>query len=423
MPSTVAALATHRGRSALALVRMTGPETRAILNRVFKPLRPGSGPEHSKVIFGRIFDQGTLVDTVGVVFYQGPGSYTGEDMAEITCHGGPAVPDAVLRALIRAGASPAQAGEFTLRAFLNGKMDLTQALGVDAMTRARTGPGLEIAVQRVSGHLGRKINSLSAKLTRLIALFEASLDFPEDVPDVENPSEKITQLAREIREMTQASVPAELLWHGADVVIAGPPNAGKSTLFNALLGRDRAIVHPRPGTTRDYISETVEIDGYTLRLHDTAGIGDFPEGPDSAAVERSLEISRKADLVVYLSETGTGYPPGCLRVLSKADLFKAKAPDGVLPVSGLTGHGLQELKKQVIKKLGGLEKPELALFRREQNLLAEAEAHLIKAARTPETELAAQELWEAARAMEAVVGKSLNQDVIQEIFSNFCLGK
>ncbi len=430
MSRTIAAVATPPGRGALAVVRLTGPETRAILARVFRGKTKPEQFRSARIYFGELVSGGQIIDRVGVAFYEGPGSYTGEDMAEITCHGGGLVPALILEALVQTGASLAEPGEFTLRAFLSGKIDLAGAAGINALSLAKTEKAHRAAIKRVSGETGRAFAGFRNELAGLLSECEARLDFPEDVPGLDENEfrRRLRELEDKIGAFLDSTGRAESLWEGVSVVIAGPPNAGKSTLFNALLGYERAIVHHEPGTTRDYISEALEIGGYLIRLYDSAGTGEFAGAVDREAVRRSLELMKAADIVVYLLEPGSGtdYPgdKNIIRVCSKSDLLVGPAPKGAIPVSGLTGEGLEKLIGEIVTRAGRIAGGDEALLDRERELLAEARSCLKKAGEDGlGLELVAEKLWEAGRAMDRLLGLDLPRDVIEGIFSRFCIGK
>ena len=430
MSATVAAVATPPGRGALAIVRITGPGTIGVLSRVFRGKTEPEQFKGSRIYFGEIVHEDQKIDRVGIAFYRAPESYTGEDMAEITCHGGGLAPALVLEALLSAGASLAGPGEFTLRAFLNGKIDLAAAAGINALSVTRTKNAHRAAMKRVSGETGRVFRAFREELAALLSECEARLDFPEDVPELDEAGfrKSLSSLLGRMRAYLDSSARAESLWEGVSVVIAGPPNAGKSTLFNALLGYERALVHHEPGTTRDYLSETLEMGGYLIKLYDSAGTGEFPGAVDREAVARSLELVKGADIVLYLLEPGSAgdYPPGenIIRVCSKSDLLRGPPPEGTVPVSAINRQGLEALSREIIARAGEIAGGEDALLDRERSLLAEACACIANAlSEGLGLELVAESLWEAGRAMDRLLGLDLPRDVIEGIFSRFCIGK
>ncbi|MGH7677265.1 MAG: tRNA uridine-5-carboxymethylaminomethyl(34) synthesis GTPase MnmE, partial [Gemmatimonadaceae bacterium] len=301
---TIVAIATAPGRAALAIVRMSGPKALEIGARLTEPWPTGA--RHAAL--ARIKDMsGAVLDEGVVVHYRAPASFTGEDAVEVTCHGGPIIAATIAAAFVAAGARPAQPGEFTRRAVLNGKLDLLQAEAVGDLVDAATRAAQRIALSQLDGGLSRRITALREDVLGVEALAAYEIDFPEE-DDGPIPADRIVGAAEKVvHDIDQllATAPAgELVREGAVVVIAGPPNAGKSSLFNALLGRRRAIVTEIPGTTRDALEAVVEIAGWPVRLIDTAGLREATETVERLGIEVSREYLEVAALVLVCAESG-----------------------------------------------------------------------------------------------------------------------
>ncbi|MDO9392220.1 MAG: tRNA uridine-5-carboxymethylaminomethyl(34) synthesis GTPase MnmE, partial [bacterium] len=367
---TIAAISTASGPAALSMIRVSGPRSLEIADAIFKGrLLPSQMPSRT-LHLGKISgDHTPSADQAVLAVMKAPHSFTGEDMAEITCHGGAAAPQAVLQACLNAGARQAQPGEFTLRAYLNGRLDLAQAEAVCDIINARTQTAAQAALERLEGGLSRKVSDVREKLISLLVLLEAWVDFPEeDIPAAEFKQIKddIDQALKKTQRLLDDSRASLILKDGARVVIAGRPNAGKSSLFNMLLKEERAIVTPSPGTTRDVLEGWIEIGGIPLRLFDTAGLRETSDAIELIGVERAKGKMEQADLVLLVLDAGCALTDEDKRLLeltsafnrivlaNKCDLpVKLELENNWLKISSITEDGLKELEKTIVNTLTG----------------------------------------------------------------------
>ena len=441
--STIAALATAPGAGAVAVIRLSGPEAGPILERVFQPLGGAWPPRRLR--HGRLVhpSSGRFLDDVLAVWFPGPRSFTGEDSAEIHGHGGEAVSALALEAVLAAGAEPAQPGEFTKRAFLNGRIDLAQAEAVADLVAARSAAEAALAVRQLAGGLSARVEEIAVSILAVLAELEAAVDFSEETPPPD-PAGLSDRLKREVRPRLAALLAAgqesRLFRQGLKVTLAGAPNVGKSSLFNALLGTGRALVSPRPGTTRDYITAEAVWSGLRVELGDTAGLTDIPADElDGLGQARSREQLAEADLVLWVRDCaapaapgGPVAPPGrTLVVWNKADLAPPPPASGSeLAVSARTGLNLPQLKAAVIRLATGRENPEppevapslrhqAALRRTGEYLQAGLEA--LDEGQPPD--ICALELRSALDSLGLIRGRTTAEDILNEVFSRFCLGK
>jgi len=436
----IAALATPPGRSALAVIRLSGTGAFALAHRIIRGFT--TDPPRRANLAAFYSPDGELIDRGIYVAFLGPHSYTGEDLVELTCHGGLQVPDRLLSALYAAGARPAAPGEFTRRAVLNGKLDLVQAEAVGDLIDATAPAQATSALRQLEGGLSQRLNALREALIQVEALLSYDIDFPEEdegpVPPARIAAE-IEDISTRIQHLLATAPSAERLREGALLVFAGRPNAGKSSLFNALLGSDRALVTEVPGTTRDAVEAHTDFLGWPVRLADTAGLWDAPNRLDRLGVEVSQRYVSSADLVLLCVEAGR--PLGedeatiardrpVLLVRTKADL--ATEPGEGLPVSVLSGEGLGVLRRSAAERMfferialadlePGLtrERHRLAL-RRAQAALSGATPHL---GRGGDPVLAAHHVREAAGALDELLGVMDIEEVLDRVFGSFCVGK
>src|SRR5262249_37997160 len=327
---TIAAISTPIGEGAIAVVRLTGAATLSILNRVFRSSIATENFEPRHVYFGQIHDAAAKIDEVLATFFRGPASYTGEDVVEISCHGGVLVTRRVLDLVLSAGARIANPGEFTQRAFLNGKLDLTQAEAVMDLIRAQTELSLRAANEQLAGHLGREVSDIREVLLTVLAHVEAYIDFPDEEIDPDTGialQERISMLEQRLDKLLATADQGRILRHGLRTVIYGAPNVGKSSLLNLLLGYERAIVTDTPGTTRDTIEEVINIRGIPVRLIDTAGARESSDLVETEGVRRTYHEVENADLIIQVVDSsqprsGQGLIDGSkgIVLLNKADL-------------------------------------------------------------------------------------------------------
>ncbi len=442
---TIAAVATPPGRGALAVIRLSGPATREIADKVFRA-RAAAAPRVARV--GDLVHPETaeVVDRAVLVLYAAPNSYTGEDMAELTTHAGPAVLEAALEALYAAGARAAEPGEFTWRAVGNDKLDLAAAQAVADLADARTAEARADALRRLAGELSDKINGLRERVLSARALVEAALEFEQDVK-----SERVLTLVAAAeagaRDLVASSRDRAALVEGLTVAIAGRRNVGKSTLFNRLLGEERAIVTARAGTTTDRIDAPYIAGGILFRLSDGAGLD--AKGDDvveQEGIRRARAYVEEAAFVVWLDD-GSRPPPRkqpmvapekLIHVVNKCDLPlaagwpQALARKDRLAISARTGRGVDKVVAELVRRATARDAAEegpgkLSLSARERRLLEEAAASLYRAgehlASSGIEELGAEELRLASDALGRIVGAIDIEEIYGEIFSRFCIGK
>ena len=436
---TIAAIATPPGEGAIAMVRISGPDAAPILARIFKSSVKTSAMRQAT--FGKIHDGDEVLDQVLVTAFQAPASFTGEDMAEITCHGGILLAARILETVLRSGARAANAGEFSQRAFFNGKIDLTRAEAIMDIIRARTAPALRAAALQLEGRLGKEIMALRDTVLEVVAHIEAWIDFPEEGIDPATGLHllaKIKAVIERTERLISTADEGRVLREGIRVAIVGLPNAGKSSLLNRLLGMDRAIVSEVPGTTRDTIEESACLRGILFRLTDTAGLRETNDPIEQEGVARSGRAMESADLVLHIFDASAMTPSAPLKdreilVANKCDLLPSgsKKHTGAIAVSSLTGEGFDALIDAMTNANGskhaGTGDSLAAINARHKTLLESAAISLRAAAELVQTnappELAAVELRSSLDALGRIAGATDTEDILGEIFSRFCIGK
>ena len=441
---TIAAVATPPGRGGIGVVRVSGAKVPALARAVLGTLPTA---RHATLATARDA-RGEAVDQGIALHYPAPHSYTGEDVLEFQGHGGPVVMQSVLAAFLDAGARLAEPGEYTRRAFLNGRIDLAQAEAVADLIDASSKEAARSALRSLSGEFSRGVAALVAALVELRALTEALLDFPEEEVDTlhrDDARARLEQMRASLAEILAKSRQGSLLREGIRVVIAGRPNVGKSSLLNRLAGEERAIVTAVPGTTRDLVREDIAIEGVPLHVVDTAGLRDTADEVERIGVERAWEEMGRADVVIAMFEAQAGIgtedqailarfastlPAGAARiqVFNKIDLCgkPATSNEGGVWISAKTGAGVELLRQTLLAAAGWERSGESVFLARERHLraLARAQAHLDAAAgEIARWELFAEELRLAQEALGEITGEFTSDDLLGEIFGRFCIGK
>ncbi|KAA2213884.1 tRNA uridine-5-carboxymethylaminomethyl(34) synthesis GTPase MnmE [Teichococcus oryzae] len=431
---TIFALASGAGRAAVSLLRLSGPQSGAILARL-----AGGLPRPRMASLRRLRHplEGEVLDEALVLWFPAPRSYTGEDAAELHLHGGRAVLDGVTEALLACGARPAEPGEFTRRAFLNGRMDLTAAEGIADLIEAETAVQRRQALRQAGGALADLYGGWAERLTRLLAHQEAAIEFAEDgIPTTleDEVREAALALAAGIEAHLADGGRGERLREGLWVAIVGAPNAGKSSLLNALVGREAAIVSARAGTTRDVVEVRLDLAGVPVWLADTAGLRDTPDEIEAEGVRRARRRAEEADLVMAVFAADRAADPATLAlvtpetlvVASKSDLAPPSVQEAALAVSARTGDGMKALRQRLedlAADRAGLT-AEASLTRpRHRAALMEAASWLREAQAAPLPELSAESLRAALRALGRLTGHVGVEDVLDVVFGDFCIGK
>jgi tRNA modification GTPase len=441
---TIAAIATAPGRAGLGIVRLSGAQARKIAARVLQFHTAPSWQPWTATLARLTAPDGGAVDRVVVTYFAAPRSYTAEDVVEIACHGAMVVLRHCLARCLEEGARLAGPGEFTLRAFLNGRIDLAQAEAVRDLIEATTLYQAQIAAQQAEGSVSRRIAPLKEQLLELIALLEAGIDFAEDDISVAPTSEilrRIEPLRVMVASLASSYAYGKFVHDGFTLAIAGKPNTGKSSLFNRLLEQDRAIVTELPGTTRDLVSETLSLEGLPVRLIDTAGIRDSADRVEKLGIERSFQAIADADLTLVVLDASVPLDATdhslierargrCLLAANKTDLPSvAQLPEEAIRVSAVTGEGIAVLRARIRAEVtppASLESGFITSLRQER-LLRETEAALQQAAAATSAglphEMLLFDLYAALRPLDAITGATTADDILNRIFSTFCIGK
>jgi tRNA modification GTPase len=451
---TIAAISTPGGEAGIGIVRLSGPEAQTIARRLFRPRRPRDSWQSHHLYLGHILDsRGEVLDEVLLTLMRAPHTYTREDVVEIHCHSGFAVLRAILGAVLAEGARLARPGEFTLRAFLSGRLDLSQAEAVLEVIKARSLASLRVAAAHLAGGLGQRLGEISAALLGVLVRLEAALDFPEEATELSPASiqESLAGPQQDLEHLLATYRQGRLVREGVKVVLAGRPNVGKSSLLNRLLDADRAIVTDIPGTTRDVIEETIILGGLLLCLSDTAGLREARDLVEELGVARSRERLAQADLILYLVDASVPLAPEeslvleeladrpFLIVVNKTDLplqlhvedLSRYSHHPVVAISALTGQGLKELEQAILDLvLAGAVPTEgdMVTQARHAELLGRAGEALDRGKSLldqgePPWELVSLEVKEALLAVGEITGEEVGDAVLDHIFSEFCIGK
>ncbi len=442
---TIAAIATAPGEGAIGVVRVAGPDAFAVADAVFAP-RAGGSPSHRpshRVVVGRIRDADGVVDDAVLLTFRAPRSYTGQDAVELQTHGGPAVLRRTLNACLAAGARPAGPGEFTLRAYLAGKMDLIQAESVLGIVQARSERARRSAAEGLTRSLSDALNGLQDRLLAAYGDLTAVLDYPEEGVELRDVRPALAEVRERIDALLATADAGALVRRGARLAIVGRPNAGKSSLLNALLGYERSIVSDVPGTTRDYLEAPLELGGVPLTAVDTAGVRSTGDAIEASGVRRALDLAEQADLVLCLLDRSRPLDPAdhellerlaperTLVLASKADLApawswrQAGLSTPPIGISAAQGTGLDALRDAVRERLlGDAAGAELWItHERHAQALRDVADILDRAEGAPE-DLMALELQDALHALAALTGRGeVAEDALEHVFANFCVGK
>lgn len=460
---TITAVATPPGEGAIAVIRVSGSDALEIGDRIFRGRRPLSASRGYTLHHGTIFSaDGLDLDEVLATVFRSPRSYTGEDTLEISCHGGLFVTNAVLNAVLAAGARRAEPGEFTRRAYLNGKMDLSRAEAVASLISAGSDRAHRTSLEQLRGRLAGTVEEMRTGLKRLCALLEVDLDFSEEGISIIGTSEidrKIAETKERLEHLAETFRTGKIYRDGVSVVIAGPPNSGKSSLFNALLKDSRAIVTPIPGTTRDYLEENITLEGILFRVTDTAGLRESEDPIESEGIARSVTSVQTADIVIFVDEAGNDtlqreVLAGSLPITGEQELILVRNKIDLTPgeskqnphvdqielrggirtelwLSALTGMGVHTLAEQLVHIVG-----ESELFTHETVcVISERHAEsLLKGARSLGTalqslksgmtnEFVAFDIRESVSALGEITGEITSEEILNSIFAEFCIGK
>jgi tRNA modification GTPase len=439
---TIVAISTPPGRSGIGVVRLSGSEARRIAEQILSFPDQHTWRSWSSSLAALLDESAETVDRVVCSFYAAPKSYTAEDVIEIACHGAPVVLRFCVERAVLAGARPAEPGEFTLRGYLNGRIDLPQAEAVRDLIEATTIYQARVASQQIEGSVSRRIAPFKEQLVELISLLEAGIDFAEDDIDIAPDAELLRRLdfvVDGLAKLVRSFAYGKLVHEGFTLAIAGRPNVGKSSLFNRLIEQDRAIVTEIPGTTRDTVSETTSLNGIPVRFVDTAGIREGEDRVEKLGIERSYQAMADADLTLVVLDASEPAHSDDELLLAKAarrvviankiDAGRLNLPEGALPVSALSGEGIDELRQAILNAMAPAVEHESGFITsiRHESLLHESLEALTAAreavgAKIPH-EMLLLDLYSALRPIDAITGATTADDILNRIFATFCIGK
>jgi len=447
--STIVALSTPGGFSGIAVVRLSGDKSLGIIQNLFKSKQQ---LRHRLAVFGRLYDKNDYIDTAIVTYFKTPNSYTGEDLVEISLHGSPFLCDLIITACKKEGARGAAPGEFTQRAFLNGKMDLSQAEGVADIIYSTSRSAQTASAGLLEGRVGKIISKIKSAVVDIVSALELELDFQEEEIQITPKDEiikKVNSVSAKIETLINSYDYGKIIREGVVCPIIGPPNSGKSSLFNAFLKEERVIVSPSPGTTRDFIEESIRVCDYQFRLIDTAGIRDTDDAIESSGVSKSKDLIDKGNIILYVVDisdlnANVLFLPDeisekVIYILNKSDLatpktiskFKnqfARQPHYFCSAKYLTG--IHEITAGMVKKIEQLHQESESVFitrLRHKEALVMAQNSLLKSVDSVivdnPSEIVVIDLREALYHLDAILGRTTNEDILNNIFSHFCIGK
>lgn len=457
MSTTIAAIGTALSNSGISIIRISGKDSLNIVKKIFKS---GNNLRKNSIVFGKIIYDNEFIDNVLVSYFQAPHSYTGEDVCEINCHGGTQITKQILEIVLENGARLAEPGEFSKRAFLNGKMDLSQAEAVINLINAKTQTETRIAAKNLEGNLSKKVRELREELVELMAKIEVSVDYPEyDYEEVEPTSiiELLDKKVNEINNILNTYEHGKYIKNGVNVAILGKPNVGKSSLLNNLANYDKAIVTDIPGTTRDIVEETINLGDIVLNISDTAGIRDTDDIIEKIGVEKSLKILEEMDLVIYIINGEDGISKEDFEILSKIqnkglkyilainkiDVASKNVLNGILDeikqnelndpifISVQENKGIDKLKDEIIKLFNSNDLDyahELIITNeRHKDLLKKSVDYLNDAKKEislgQPIDIVSIYVKKATKTLGEIIGADVTEDIISKIFEKFCLGK
>jgi len=449
---TIAAISTAPGEAGIAVIRVSGPQSLAVADKIFKCRPPlPSGKKAGALLYGHVVDSGRVIDEAILLIMRAPHSYTREDVVEFQCHGGTIASKRILRTILKHNVRPAEPGEFTKRAFLNGRIDLLQAEAVMDMIKAQTDKGADLALEQLRGRLSCSLEDIYGDMLRACADIEASLDFMDDelLPSFYKSIQKrLANAQRKIKDLIGTYDEGHIIKDGALVVITGKPNVGKSSLLNALLGKERVIVSPVPGTTRDTIEEHVVIKGIPVRLVDTAGLRHSKCEIEKEGVRRARTAISGADLILYVIDGSKNLSAGELKsilgipdnkliiVKNKTDIGNRNLPESlrlirVSETQLIYNKGLTNLKKTLANKLHASKRhiSNVVISERHRHILITADRLMTDAIemmkKSDESLLAiiAQKLRQASEQIGGLTGKNFYSEMLNSIFNRFCVGK
>ncbi len=459
---TIAAISTPVGVGGIGIVRLSGSEAHPICQKIFTPKTSNARFKHREMVLGDITDpeRGETIDEVFAVFMYAPNTYTRENMAEIQCHSGRVVLEKILKLLLAHGAALAGPGEFTLRAYLNGRIDLTQAEGVTEVIQAQSEAALKMAQKQLHGGIRDAITPLLETINQILTYMEADLDFSEDMGiDFTETWQALwmkeaPNLVEAIDRIMEGFATCQMAREGVEVVIIGPPNVGKSSILNRFIGRNRAIVTDVPGTTRDFIEEGTLIQGIPFRIVDTAGLRESNDPVEKIGTSQSLQKKRRADIVLFVLDASRPLqeeeatlltqvePDKTIIVLNKCDRPRVVSPEAVsaifsrpLPIveiSAKTGENWGKMVHLLVEKIHASDFTQdvqalIPINQRHYQHLQTAREALLRLDKGIQTHVEevflSHDLWEAKRALEAIIGKTPDADILSSIFRNFCVGK